>query len=434
MTQENENKEGTTEATTEATITPAADPAPTPDPTPAATPSDPVTAKLIEMGVTPDVIDKIKTNLGPTSVEDLTLLTEADLVECGMPKLPARRLAATLAPKPEATATSTTAGNTMATPQPRVTAASTIRLGDPPAEATNWLTSLSAIKPQIIQKLTVITGIKASMADVYGFFQLPKKMMSMLREAADDVGEGVPELYFDLQRLTQARRYGVLISWMQNKGSACTVAERNRFLTRMHGQFWDALDTFYLELDAWRKGRRDSVDIGEAMANAFAGEGQIYDATTVRTAGLALGDSINHVFAGTGVYAATALALDNAKLQEVLLQMDFRQFGVTSREMLLQRLECAVPPEMVAAESTISKFVWNVMSLGDMAAGGMDEQKFLIELASIGSARQWNAIKLLGAKRKYIQPSDVKEDPEEEDEDGDGPPEVTGITGRKNKL
>jgi hypothetical protein len=389
-----ENLNGNPEETNPETPTPVA-------PTAAivtALPADPVTAKLQELNVEADVIAKIITDLGAATVEDLAGLTEPDLLSCGMKKLPARNLLKALVPAAAAPAASAGLAS------PRVVTVAAVRLQDVPQQS-NWLSSLCAIQPQRIQPLTVVTGIKAAMADVYGYFTLSKKMMNMLRKAADEVGESVPELFFELQNLSQARRYGALVAWMQGKGSACTVEERNRFLGRMHEKFWDALDVFYAELDAWRRGRRESQDVGEALASAMSGDLQIYDATLVRNAALALGDTINRTFSGTGVYAATALALDNDKLQKVLAEMDFRQFGVQSREHLLMQLGCAVPAEIMAAETTIAKFAWNAMVVKDQAAGGMEEQKFLIELASIGTSRPWNQIKALAANRKKDRPA-----------------------------
>ena len=355
----------------------------------ATTPANPVIAKLQELGVEMPVITKIMENLGAATVEDLAGLTESDLVGCGMKALPARALIKKLAPAPAVVASAAS---------PRVAVVSAVRLQDVP-QSQNWLSTLCAIQPQRIQPVTVITGIKAAMADVFGYFQLPRAMMKMLRDAADAVGEGVPELFFELQNLNQARRYGALVGWMQGKASACTIAERNRFLDRMQGTFWPALDSFYGVLDSWRQGRKDSQDLTEALANMGSGEIQIYDTTPVRTAALALGDTINRTFSGTGVYAATALALDNDKLQKVLAEMDFRQFGVQSREQLLAQLKCAVPAEIMSAEATISRFVWNTMVVKDQAVGSAEEQKFLIELASIGTSRPWNQIKTLSDKR-----------------------------------
>ena len=377
---------GTTTATDAGTTTATAAPVTKP-------PAD-MTSKLQELNVPADVIEKIKSELGAETIEDLGSLTVDDLTKIGMKVLPARNLLKKLVPQ---AAPTPSAGLIT----PRVSVVSTVRLQDVP-QPSNWLAALCAIQPQRIQPVTVITGIKAAMADTFGFFQLPKRMMNMLRTAADGVGEGVPDLFFELQNLTQARRYGALVAWMQGKGSACSVEERNRFLSRMHEKFWDSLEAFYGELEAWRKGRRESQDVGEAIAMASTGEIQIYDATLVRNAALALGDTINRTFSGTGVYAATALALDNDKLQKVLAEMDFRLFGVQSREQLLQQLGCVVPPEIMAAENTIGRFAWNAMVAKDQTPGSVDEQRFLVELASIGTSRPWNQIKALAARRpKY---------------------------------
>lgn len=363
--------------------------------------SDPVADKLQALGVPSDVVEKIKTDLGAETEDDLGSLTETDLVSCGMKPLPARKVINALNPQPSAAA-ATAVSNAMSAPR----VLSVVRLQDIP-QPSNWLSALCAIQPQRIQPMTVVTGIKAAMADTYGYFQLPRRMMKMLREAADSVGEGVPDLYFELQDLSMQRRYGALVPWMQGKRSACTAAERSRFLVRMHEKFWDALDAFYGELEAWRKGRRESQDVGESLTAAFSGEVQIYDATPVRNASLALGDTINRAFSGTGVYAATALALDNDMLQKVLAEMDFRQFGVQSREQLLAQLGCSVPAEIMAAEVTISKFVWNAMLVKDQASGGVDEQRFLIELSAIGTSRPWNQIKTLALKNKKDRLSGV---------------------------
>lgn len=350
--------------------------------------ADPVGAKLKGLGVADEVIVKIK-ELGAETEADLVGLTETDLTGAGMKPLKARALVANLKPMTPAAVGPTAS---------RVAVVSTVRLQDVP-QSQNWLSALCAIQPQRIQPVTVVTGVRAAMADVYGYFQLPRRMMKMLREAADSVGEGVPDLYFELQNLNQARRYGTLVAWMQGKGSACSVTERNRFLDRMQEKFWPAVDSFYGTLDGWRQGRKDSQDITEALANMGTGEIQIFDATVVRTAALALGDTINRTFSGTGVYAATALALDNDKLQKVLAEMDFRQLGVQSREQLLAQLKCAVPAEIAAGETAISRFIWNAMLVKDQAPGSAEEQKFLIELASIGTSRPWNQIKDLAAKR-----------------------------------
>lgn len=69
----------------------------------AATPTpttDPVTLRLTELKVDPAIIEKIRGELGASSVEDLAGLTEADLVGAGMKRLPARGLVKALGTAP----------------------------------------------------------------------------------------------------------------------------------------------------------------------------------------------------------------------------------------------------------------------------------------------------------------------------------------------
>lgn len=61
---------------------------------------DPVTAKLKELGLSDEMIAKIK-EMGAEKVEDLNRLVEKDLTDAGMPRLQARKLIVILAPSVE---------------------------------------------------------------------------------------------------------------------------------------------------------------------------------------------------------------------------------------------------------------------------------------------------------------------------------------------
>jgi len=67
---------------------------------------DPVTARLRELGVDDVFIEKIKTELGAESVEDLAGLTEGHLSSVGMKPLKAGKLLKALAPQPAVLVTS----------------------------------------------------------------------------------------------------------------------------------------------------------------------------------------------------------------------------------------------------------------------------------------------------------------------------------------
>lgn len=68
----------------------------------------PVAARLKELDVPDDIAGKIETDLGVKSVEDLPMLTEADLLGLGMKPVPARKLAAAFKPAPAAGSNGTT--------------------------------------------------------------------------------------------------------------------------------------------------------------------------------------------------------------------------------------------------------------------------------------------------------------------------------------
>jgi hypothetical protein len=392
---------------------------------------DELTAYLQSLGVEASMIQKIKDDLGAATVSDLGVLTVDMLKGIGMKPVPAAALVKKLNPEVQMEKPATTTiGVGLRTPP----SMPIVRLQEPPNSVAGWLTSLCEIQPQIIQPLTVVTGVRAALADIYGFFQLSRSMKRLLREASDRDGITVPDMFFDLENLNLARRYGTLVAWMQGKRSACTIEERNRFLNRMHEKFWDAIDIFYRELDSWRQARRESLDVGEQLASAMSGDVQIFDTTQVRTAALAFGDLINHTFAGTGVYSATALQLDRDRLQEILNQLDHRLFGMSSRQQLLDTLGCAVPADMVAAENTVCKFVWNAMVSKEFADGGVGEQRFLLELAALGTSRPWVTIKALADKRKGSRRIEEEELPDDDDPDAENPHRrLSGIGGRTKR-
>ena len=60
--------------------------------------TDPVVVKLKSLGVSEDIVINLQTVLGVSTEADLASLTEADLMEAGMKKIPARKLLAALAP------------------------------------------------------------------------------------------------------------------------------------------------------------------------------------------------------------------------------------------------------------------------------------------------------------------------------------------------
>jgi len=79
----------------DSTDTTAGTGAPPATPTPV---TDPITARLTELGVGSATIILIVGDLGASTVEDLAGLTEADLLRVGMKPLPARKLVAALKP------------------------------------------------------------------------------------------------------------------------------------------------------------------------------------------------------------------------------------------------------------------------------------------------------------------------------------------------
>ena len=91
---------------------------------------------------------------------------------------------------------------------------------------------------------------------------------------------------------------------------------------------------------------------------------QAPDTAVLRDAADAVKDSVNKVFAGTGVQIASALAYEAAEIKKSLEDPRLpAMIGVAYREQMLKKLGVAVPATYPRLETNLTKYILGVMSL-----------------------------------------------------------------------
>lgn len=360
-------------------------------------PVDPVALKLKELGVTDEVIDLIKTNLGATNVDDLVGLNESDLVGVGMKVLQARKVAAALKSAAQAEAVGTAAVNAVGA------ATFAAMLPQVPNDAS-WLMALKAGGILKVDQSTVISAIRAALAHKAGLFTIPDGLVNLMEKFADENEEAVSADYFDIRRQLTRRNYSEVFDAIKGlDGSYVTESRKRQLFARIDENMWPAITAFYAQLkswqDAWMQGAANPAMMMSAML-AMGGRGaglppgmmQPPDTGILRDTADAMADAINKVFAGTGVQIAAALAFEATKIRETLENPRLPSLiGAANRDQMLRQLKVTVSATYPRLEMNLTQFVLSIMQLKDQPSGN-DEVQYLGAMFMLGSQIPWDKL------------------------------------------
>jgi hypothetical protein len=363
----------------------------------AATPVDPMVAKLQGLGVTEEVIGKIKADLGATSVDDLVGLTEADLVGVGMKVLQARKVAAALKSDARVAAAETAAVNA-------VGAATLASILPAVPNDASWLVALKAGGVLKVDQSTVISAIRAALAHKAGLFTIPDGLVVMMERFSDENQEAVSADFFKIRKQLTRRNYAEVFEAIEGlDGSYVTEPRKKQLFTRIDENMWPAIIAFYAQLkswqDAWMQGAANPAIMMSAML-AMGGRGgglppgmmQPPDTGILRDTADAMADAVNKVFAGTGVQIAAALAFEATKIRETLENPRLPALiGAANRDQMLRQLKVAVSATYPRLETNLTQFVLSVMQLKDQPAGN-EEVQYLGALFMLGSQIPWDQL------------------------------------------
>jgi hypothetical protein len=360
-------------------------------------PVDPVALKLRELGVTDEVIDLIKTNLGATNVDDLVGLNESDLVGVGMKVLQARKVAAALKSAAQVEAAGTAAVTAVGA------ATFAAMLPQVPNDAS-WLMALKAGGVLKVDQSTVISAIRAALAHKAGLFTIPDGLVNLMEKFADENEEAVSADYFDIRRQLTRRNYSEVFDAIKGlDGSYVTEPRKRQLFARIDENMWPAITAFYAQLkswqDAWMQGAANPAMMMSAMlamggrsAGLPPGMMQPPDTGILRDTADAMADAINKVFAGTGVQIASALAYEATKIRETLENPRLPSLiGAANRDQMLRQLKVTVSATYPRLEMNLTQFVLSIMQLKDQPSGN-DEVQYLGAMFMLGSQIPWDKL------------------------------------------
>ena len=355
--------------------------------------ADPVSARLAELGVSDkNIVDKIKA-LGAENVDDLSALKEADLVDAGVPVLKARKVLSGLS---SATVNKVIAENTVT-----ATANFDAILPSVPDDGS-WLNALRTGGVLKIEQSTVISAIRAALADRFGLYNISKKLHDAIEEYVDVTEEQVGEEFWSIRKQLTRVSYGDLFSAIPGMdGSYVTAARKSQLLGRINENVWPSIVMFNQQLvswqEAWMQGGMNPGMMMAALASFGGGGGTMMppgmmqppDCGVLRDAAATVNDSLNKTFRGTGVQIAAALAYEANQVKKIIENPRIPILcGVPSRDLLLKKLGVAVPATYPRMEQNLTRFVLGIMQV-DRVAGGNEELQYFGSLYMLGSQIPW---------------------------------------------
>lgn len=365
----------------------------TPDPNS----TDPISNRLTELGVDPDVIIKIKEDLGAKSVEDLVGLNEADLVGAGMKKLPARKLVAALAVS--------TPDHTSTVPTGTFGAVSFDDVLPSVPSDNSWLEALRTGGVLKVEQSTVISAIRATLAHRAGLFSVPESLVAKMETFADQNEEQVDPEFFKLRKQLTRRSYAEIFEAIDGlDGNYVTEARKKLLFQRIDQNLWPAIIAFYEQLKSWQEAWMQGVANPMMMMSAFmaasGGGGGVMPPGMMQppdTGGLrdyadAVADAINKVFAGTGVQITAAVGYDASNIKKTLDNPRLPALiGVPNRDQMLRQLGVAVSATYPRLENNLTRYVLAIMQVKDQPAGA-EELKYFGSLFMLGSQIPWDQL------------------------------------------
>jgi hypothetical protein len=339
--------------------------------------------KLVSLGLNEEQVGKLF-QAGLTSEDDMKLLSPDEIknvTECGL--VTAKKVHAAIVTTNQVPSTGA------------VSAAALDVLPVVPTDE-NWLSALKVGGTLKFNENTVIGTVSAALAAKVGLYNLPERIIQAMEENAQALQEPVGEEFYALQKSLTQRSYAEIFAALPGvTGRFATEGRKKELLARINERLWSSLASFNQQLKGWVTSWQQGAANPAAMLGMFAmaagGGGQmppgVMDAPpadTLRDAADSVIDSINYVFAGTGIPVAMALAYDAQEIRKVLDNATLpSQIGVANREQMLKKLRAAVSSDYPRLERNIKQYVLGVINLKNITPG-RPELQYLVALYQLG--------------------------------------------------
>lgn len=347
--------------------------------------TDEVTAKLKDLSVGDDIISKIKDELGVATVVDLSKLREADLLGVGLKVVQARTLLDAFAP-----------AATVVDPSSAFEVLPTV-----PDDAS-WLDALRAGGVLKVDQSTVISAVKAALANRVNLYDVPNKLVTAMEAFADGNDEPVDATYFKIRKQLTRRSYAEVFEAIDGlDGSYVTDGRKKELFSRIDTYLWPAITAYFSQLKSWQEAWVQGAANPAILISALAGGGgfamppgmmQAPDTGVLRDYGDAVNDAANKVFAGTGAQIASALAYDAAQIKKLLEDPRLPALvGAANREQMLKQLNVAVSSTYPRLERDLTRFVLGALQAKDQSSGN-EELAYFGAMYMLGNQITWDQL------------------------------------------
>lgn len=266
-----------------------------------------------------------------------------------------------------------------------------------------------------VNPTSVLSAIKAAIADKLGFFNLPKSIKEKMEKYAESIDEPVSPEFFKLQKLVTTKNYADVLNALGVEGQFMNDARQNAFLRKLDVNLWNSLKGFYDQLvqyqNAWMAGVNNpgAMMAMIALGQSNADMGGVLPPGIMSppdTAGLhdeaeGVITSINKVFAGVGVPVANALGYEATRIKQVLENPALpASLGAVNRDQMLKSLGVAVGADYVRLERNITRFTLAIMEFPNIT-DPRKESAYIVAMMQIGATISWDKLGLssgLGSK------------------------------------
>lgn len=353
--------------------------------------TDEITTKLLELGVDDlNVIGRLK-NLGVSTVDDLVLLKEVDLIEAGVSVIQARKLVVAFTPVPVTADTTTLNAAAFDSILPLV-----------PSDES-WLEALKTGGVLKVDQSTVIAAIRAALADRVGLFDIPSKLVAAMEAYADENDEQVDNSFFALRKQITQRSYADVFAAIDGlDGKFVTDGRKRQLFERVNAYLWPSIISFYGQLQSWQEAWMQGASNPALMMAAMMGTGNGVgmppgmlappETGALRDYADAVSDAVNRVFAGTGRHVASALAYDASQVKKTMEDPRLPSLiGAANRDQMLKKLGVSVNATYPRLESNLTRFVLSTLQAKDVPAGN-EEYQYFGTLYMLGSQIPWDQL------------------------------------------
>ncbi|MES2006770.1 MAG: hypothetical protein V4436_01535 [Patescibacteria group bacterium] len=271
----------------------------------------------------------------------------------------------------------------------------------------SWLSALRAGGILKVEQSTVVSAVRAALAQRVNLYGVPDMLVKRMEVFADENAEPVPEEFFKLRRLLTRRSYAEIFEAIEGlDGSFVTDVRKKVLVDRIDANLWPALISFHSLLkgwvDAWQQGAANPAMLMNAvMAIAGGGSGAMPpgmmappDTGTLRDSADAFNDEINKIFAGTGIQIAGAMAFDASRIKQILENPRLPALiGAANRDQMLRQLGVEVSATYPRLEANLVRYVLSIMKIKDLTAGN-EELQFFSSLYMLGSQIPWDQLSM----------------------------------------